>query len=82
MINPSIYYTPREVIKLAQAGYFPVRSRTTLQRLITSGKIKTTNYGSGSRPFYKIRGDELLRFSELGDIGSSAIEDEKDTKKT
>lgn len=77
MINSNLYYTPREVIVLAQAGYFPVRSRATLTKLIKSGKLKVVNYGTNTRPFYKIKGEELIRFNELGDIGSSQIDDEK-----
>jgi len=71
MINPTVYYTPKEVIDLGQAGHFPVRSRTTLTRLIRSGRISVVNYATQSvRPYYKIKGEELLRFMQYGDVGS------------
>ena len=79
MISPQLYYTPREVLQLSLSGYFPVRSRTTLQKLIKSGKLKTVSYGTGKRPYYKIKGEELLRFLELGDYGSLQV-NEKDPK--
>lgn len=67
MINPNVYYSPREVVKLGQAGYFTIKSRMTLQKMIHDGKIEVSKYDAGSRTYYKIRGSELMRFMELGD---------------
>lgn len=78
MINANLYYTPREVTMLAQSGYFTIRSRATLSKLIKSGKLKAVNYGTTNRPFYRIKGEELLRFNELGDVGISQLPDEKE----
>lgn len=78
MINPMIYYTPKEVVDLGQAGHFPVRSRTTLTRLIRGGKLSVVNYATqGNRPYYKIKGEELIRFMQMGDVGSLTVPDEK-----
>lgn len=74
MINPSIYYTPKEVIQLGAAGVFPVKSRTTLTRLIHSGKLNVVNYATQvNRPYYKIKGEELIRFMQMGDVGSLEV---------
>lgn len=71
MINPMAYYTPKQVVDLGQAGFFPVRSRTTVGKLIKTGRLNVVNYATqGNRPYYKIKGEELIRFMQLGDVGS------------
>lgn len=70
MINSDRYYTPRDIVLLAQKGFFPIKSRATLGKHIDSGRMKAVNYGTQDRPFWKIKGSELVRFMEFGDVGS------------
>lgn len=75
MINPRKYYTITDLLKLAKEGFFPIKSRTTIMRLIQSGKLPVANTSSGGKRTYFIKGEDLLAF--LDSSGSYEIEDNK-----
>lgn len=71
MINPELYYTPKQITTLASKGFFPIKARATLMKLIKSNVLKSVRYDTGGiRPYFKVKGSELIRFVEFGDIGS------------
>lgn len=71
MIDPLKYYPISDVLQMAKEGYFPVKSRMTLLRLIRSGKIRVLNTGTEDKPVYHFKGETLLQF--LDDKGKLQI---------
>lgn len=63
-IDPTRIYTASEVIELGQLRKFPVRSRTTLQRLIDSGRLLPMNSGTEDKPIYHFTGATLYSFMD------------------
>lgn len=61
-IDPQKFYSSSEVIEMGKNQYFPVKSRTTLQRLITQGKLVPVNVQVGQMPRYFFKGETLLTF--------------------
>lgn len=59
MINDHKFYTLTEVEELGRQGYFPVKDRHTLIKLIKSNKIKAVNMGAGKKPIWQVKGEDL-----------------------
>ena len=62
MIDPLKYYTITELLELSKEGYFPVKSRTSVIRIIKAGKLRAINVGAEDRPNYTIKGEDILVF--------------------
>lgn len=78
MILPGMYYSLREIEKFGRAGFFPIKSRHTLSRYIKAGILKSLPIKSPSgKVAYKVKGDELIRFMEYGNLGSLLVNDDE-----
>lgn len=61
-IDPQKFYNLSELVALGQEGYFPVKSRPTLYRLIRENKLKATNVTVRSKNQFFILGNDILKF--------------------
>ena len=62
-IEPHDIYTSSQVIELGKKGLFPIKSRTTLHRLIHTGKLIPINKGAADRPIWAFPGTYLQEFN-------------------
>ena len=62
--DPEKWYTTSQVVKLAQQGYSPFKSLTTLYKIINSGKLEIVVIGDLAKKKYYIQGKELVKFAE------------------
>lgn len=51
-----------EILTLEEAGAFGKISKTTLKKLIISGRLKAVDVGAGHRHHYRIAKKDLLAF--------------------
>ena len=63
-IDPMRVYSASDVIELGKIRKFPIRSRTTLQKLIESGKLAPMNSGTEEKPIYYFMGATLYAFMD------------------
>lgn len=62
MIISEKLYRVTEIIELAREGFFPIRDRHTISKLIKSGKLKAMNTGAKEKKIWHISGSELLAY--------------------
>lgn len=66
MIHPLKYYTPQDLEDLGKEGFFPIREKITIIKLIETGQIPALN--KGANPKFKqwsIKGEDILKFLDL-----------------
>ena len=68
--DPIKYYSLAELVEQGQKGYFPIKTKPTLLKLINTRRLYAINVGSSSeKPVYAIKGETLNMFlSEYGTI--------------
>ena len=77
-IEPERFYTASDVIRLGELGLFPIKSRTTLHKLIHEGRISPVNVGRGKTlPIYAFQGKLLLAYLDSNVIGLSLHKDQR-----
>ena len=62
MIIPEKFYRVSEIIELAREGFFPIKDRHTISKLIKSGKLKAMDTGAEEKKIWHISGSELLAY--------------------
>lgn len=66
MIHPGKYYTPQELEDLGKDGFFPVKEKITIIKLINSGQIPAINISVNPKlTYWKIKGEDILAFLDL-----------------
>ena len=62
-INDDALFDPKKLVKMRVIINTQLKpSVFTLYRLIKSGKLKSTNIGTGKKPRYYVKGKELKKF--------------------
>lgn len=62
-INDDALFDPKKVVKMRVVVNTQMKASVfTLYRLIKSGKLKSTNIGTGAKPRYFIKGKDLKAF--------------------
>lgn len=61
-IDPLRYYDLSELVRMGQKGYIPIKTKVTLLRLITKGKLPAVNVSSTEKAVYTIKGEHLIAF--------------------
>ena len=56
------FYSTTELIELGQKDLFPVKTLTTLNKLINKKRIQSMNIGSKKRKVYRIKGEWVNDF--------------------
>lgn len=80
MIHPLKYYSPQDLEDLAKEGFFPIKEKISIIKLIESGKLIAVDISiSDGRKYWKIKGSDILAF--LDNRGSFKL-NKDDGKKT
>ena len=79
MIQPEEFYSVTKLMEMAKLNFFPIKSRTTLLRLITEGKIKAVNKSRGSRTMWSIRGQDIIQYLQENSNDESTDSKGKET---
>lgn len=56
------YYTINDLVRFADIGLFPCRSREHIKRLLQAGKLKGVEIGVKSLKHWRISGKDVINF--------------------
>lgn len=82
MINPLKYYTITELMELGEQSFFPITNRATILKLIETGKLKAQDYGTGDKPNWQVKGEDVLTFLDTSGSFEKKVIQNKNAKRT
>lgn len=75
MIHPDKYYSPQELEDLGKEGFFPVKEKITILKLIESRQLIAVNISTNPKlKYWKVKGSDILKF--LDSRGTFSLQEE------